>query len=68
MHFVGYLHSSQCEARWRHRTEPAGYFWHLSCMTLVRYGELQNKQISEERSNPMKVKTNTKAGSAMWGS
>src|ERR1700752_308959 len=29
-HFVGYLHSSQYEARRRYRTEPAGYFWHLS--------------------------------------
>jgi hypothetical protein len=37
-------------------------------MTLVRYGELQNKQISEGRSNPMKVKTNTKAGNVLWGS
>jgi hypothetical protein len=30
--------------------------------------QVEDKQILEERSNPMKVKTNTKAGSALWGS
>jgi hypothetical protein len=34
----------------------------------VRYGKLKHKQIPEERSKSMKVKTNTQAGNALWGS
>jgi hypothetical protein len=44
--------------------KPAGYFWHMACITLG----CKLDEIAKERSPPMKVKTNTKAGSAMWGS
>jgi hypothetical protein len=48
-------------------SEPNGYFWHIACITKVHEGKSKEKN-SEERSKPMKVKTNTKAGSALWGS
>ncbi len=48
-------------------SEPTGYFWHIACITKVHQGKSKEKN-SEERSKPMKVKTNTKAGSALWGS
>jgi hypothetical protein len=46
--------------------EAIGYFWHIACITKVQQGKWKDKNL-EERSNPMKVKTNTKAGSALWG-
>ena len=36
----------------------------LKCVRASR----KTKEIPKEGSNPMKVKTNTKAGSALWGS
>jgi hypothetical protein len=48
-------------------SEPTGYFWHIACITKVHQAKWK-KENSEERSKPMKVKTNMKAGSALWGS
>jgi hypothetical protein len=45
---------------------PVTFGLPLALLKCVRQVERQANQ--EERSNPMKVKTNTKAGSAMWGS
>jgi hypothetical protein len=40
----------------------------LKCVRASRKTKEIPKERSKERSNPMKVKTNTKAGSALWGS
>jgi len=48
------------------RNRPVTFGLPLALLKCVRQVERQANQ--EERSNPMKVKTNTKAGSAMWGS